>query len=459
MIKSLSEITQIWDKTLKLINEKLAEKQLFDSFFADSYINDIHGSTVELVVNSAVASNLMKNKYNDIIAESIKEITGERFDFEYIQASEIKPREKANFVESKQEDKGVKLFEDSVVNPRYRFENFIEGDSNREARQAALMAASSPGTMFNPLFIYSHSGLGKTHLLHSIGNYVGDKFEGKKKVLYLDANTFVDEYIKFAKGESAASSLRDYFKTVDVLLFDDVQFLSNKVRSQEMFFTIYNDMYNRGAQIVITSDRQPYEIANLEDRLVTRFSQGLVSKIEEPEQDTCVKILKSNIVNKGFSVDNFDLSVLYFLADKFSTNIRELEGSITRLIFYAEQFKNSPKVTMDIAIEAMQGIVGGKNLANQMTEQKIINVVADYYGLTSSQITGKVRTGQIALARHIAMYLIRYSLDIPLKRIGDMFGGKDHTTVMSGITKVETMLKTDPNLQIVIDELKKRLNQ
>ena len=342
---------------------------------------------------------------------------------------------------------------------RFIFDNFVVGMFNREAAHASLMVASTPGKMFNPLFIYSHSGLGKTHLLYATGNYIREKSLPGAKVLYITANDFVEEYIKYIKSENDAQTIKDYFKTVDVLLFDDVQFLAGKTRTQEMFFHIYNALIGAGKQIVIMSDRQPHEINGLEDRLVTRFSQGLTVKIEEPDQNTCVEILKKKIINSGRKLDDFDPSVLYFLAEKFSNDIRELEGSITRLIFYAEAFKQSQRIDMDVAIEAMHGIVGGKNIANQMSEQKIINAVADYYNLTSSQITGKSRDGQIALARHIAMYLIRYTLiDVSLKRIGDMFGGKDHTTVMSGITKVENMLKDDPEMQGVIDDIKKRLN-
>jgi chromosomal replication initiator protein len=216
-------------------------------------------------------------------------------------------------------------------------------------------------------------------------------------------------------------------------------------------------MINFNKQIVITSDRQPNEIANLEDRLVTRFTQGLVVKIDEPDQNTCVEILRKKIIASGLSLDNFDDNVLYFFADKFSKNVRELEGALNRLMFVVVSMKKTDKITMDVAVEAVSSLVGGKQLATQLNEQKIINAVADYYNLTSSQLTGKIRTGQIVLARHVAMYLIRYMLDIPLKKICDMFGGKDHTTVMSGISKVENELKTNEGLNQAIEEIKKRL--
>lgn len=460
MLKSVSEMAQLWDRALIKINERIAEPQLFESFFNGSYIDDIHGSTIVVVVNSKVAANLMKNKYNDIVIDVIKELTNENCDFEYITANEVKNHVEAvpTYTSVSTNTQESTYFKDAKLDPNYVFDNFVVGDFNREAQQASLMVAATPGKMFNPLFIYSHSGLGKTHLLHSIGNYVKNVSKPGARVLYIAAYEFVDEYMRFVKGEKESESLKDYFKDVDVLLFDDVQFLSNKVKTEEMFFYIYNAMINSGKQIVIMSDRQPNELNQLEDRLVTRFSQGLVVKIEEPDQSTCVEILKKKIVNSGRKIDDFDTSVLFFLAEKFSSSIRELEGSINRLTFYAETFKQSSRVTMDIAIEAMKGIIGGKNIANQMSEQKIINTVADYYNITPTQLTGKVRTGQIALARHIAMYLIRFTIDVPLKKIGDMFGGRDHTTVMSGIEKVESMLKTDETLKEAVEELKRRLN-
>ena len=216
-------------------------------------------------------------------------------------------------------------------------------------------------------------------------------------------------------------------------------------------------MIDSNRQVVITSDKQPSELSGLEDRLVTRFTKGLTVKINEPDQNTCVEILKKKIIASGLDINNFDDSVLYFFAEKFSKDIRELEGALNRLMFYIISNKQTGRITMDVAVDAVQSLVGGKSISTQLNEQKIINVVADYYNLTSSQLTGKIRTGQIALARHIAMYLIRIKLDVPLKKIGDMFGGKDHTTVMSGISKVEKELKTNDTLKAAVEELEKRL--
>lgn len=455
MINSISEITQLWDKALRKIEEQIGEKQVFDSFFSTSYIYEISGNTVVVAVKSPLGVALMQTKYNELIKSVVDELTGSNFAIQYVEESKAQQKEAQS--STVQEDKNPRYFRDAVIDPNQTFDSFVVGQFNREASHASLIVASNPGKMYNPLFIFSHSGLGKTHLLHAIGNYIIKEKMPGARILYITANNFVEEFVKFVRGEKESQSLKDFFKNVDVLLLDDVQFLANRTQTQEMFFYIYNDLVNRGKQIVITSDRQPNELNKLEERLVTRFTQGLVVSIQEPDQNTCVEILKSKIAAKGLNVNNFDENVLYFLADKFNKNVRELDGALDRLIFVADMEGKGDKVTMEVALNAMSSISGGKQLSSQISEQKIINVVADYYNLAPSELTGKNRSGQIALARHIAMYLIRNTLDIPLKKIGDMFGGKDHTTVMSGISKVDKELKTDKSLKEAVDELQKRI--
>ena len=455
MINSISEITQLWQRVLNKLEEQLDEKQVFDSFFANTYIYEIRGSTIVVVVNFEFSKRLIELKYKDLVLNAVREVTQSNFNVEYVLESEIDNKEAATsqVVQTKESQ----YFKGAVVNPSLTFDNFVVGQFNREASQASLLVASNPGRMYNPLFIYSQSGLGKTHLLHAIGNYILKNKNPNAKILYITANNFVEEYIKFVRGEKESQSLKDFFRDVDVLLLDDVQFLANRTQTQEMFFYIYTEMVNNGRQIVITSDKQPNELNKLEDRLVTRFTQGLVVSIQEPDQNTCVEILRKKIESNGLDINNFDENVLYFFADKFSKNVRELEGALNRLIFIVVSMKKTDKITMDVAVDAVSPLVGGKQVATQLNEQKIINVVADYYNLAPSQLTGKIRTGQIALARHIAMYLIRSMLDIPLKKIGDMFGGKDHTTVMSGIAKVDKELKTNQSLKEAVAELQKRL--
>jgi len=454
MISSLSEITNLWDRALIKIEQRLGEKQLFDSFFAGSYILEIKSNTIVVVVNSALAARLIKQKYYDVVVDVIKELTESNFELDFILESDIENQ--AQNISVPTQKKQV-YFQDAVVNPSLTFDNFVVGSFNREASQASLVVAANPGKMFNPLFIYSNSGLGKTHLMHAVGNYICKNTKPGAKILYITGNDFVEEYIKYVRGEKESEDLKSFVCGFDVLLFDDVQLLANKTKTQEMFFYIFEKFVNSEKQIIITSDKQPNELSGLEDRLITRFTHGLTVSINEPDQNTCVEILRKKIEANGLDLNKFDDSVLYFFADKFSKSVRELEGALNRLIFYTVTLKQTDRITMDVASEAVQTLVGGKGFATQLNEQKIINVVADYYNLTPSQLTGKIRTGQIALARHIAMYLIRNTLDVPLKKIGDMFGGKDHTTVMSGIQKVDKGLKTDEDMRAAVEDLKKRL--
>lgn len=452
MINTLSEITQLWDKALLLIKDRLDDGKMFDSFFDGSYIYQINGETIVIVVNSALASQLLSTKYYDLISDVILDITETTFKLEFVEQSEIETNH-APVTQTKK----VEYFKDSYLNPNLTFDSFVVGPFNREASQAALLVARNPGKMFKILFLHANSGLGKTHLLHSIGNYILNEGNPKTKILCISAGQFVEEYVKFARGDHMTESLKDYVCSFDVLLFDDVQVLSNKIHTQEMFFSIYEKMVNNGKQIVVTSDRHPNEIKDLEDRLVSRFNQGLVINIKEPDQETCVQILEKKIESNGLDISRFDESVLYFFADKFSKNIRELEGALNRLIFHVVNLNNIETITLDIAAEAVQGLIGGNSIATQLNEQKIINIVADYYSLIPSQITGKIRTGQIALARHIAIYLIRQNLDVPLKKIGEMFGGKDHTTIMHAIKHVESELKTNPDMREAINIIQSRI--
>jgi len=453
MVKGISEIEQLWDKVLSKVENRLSDdKQIFDSFFSDTYIYEIRNDTIVVVVNSQVAQALISNKYVDLLSETLEDITESSFKFKFVLESEI-----AQNKEFVKEHKQSSYFKDAAINPTLTFDNFVVGNFNREASQASLVIAANPGQMFNPLFIYSGSGLGKTHLLHAIGNYISKVSRPGSKILYISANDFVEEYVRFAKGEKESESIKDYVCSFDVLLLDDIQFMADKTKTQEVFFTIFNKMHDAGKHIVITSDRQPQELKGIENRLVTRFSQGLTVKIGDPDQQTCVEILKKKIESSGNDPITFDENVLLFFAEKFSTNVRELEGAFNRLLFYAIQMKQTKNITLDLAVEAVGGLIGAHSASTQLTETKIINMVADYYNLPPTQLTGKIRTGKIALARHVAMYLIRNNLDVSLKRIGSIFGGKDHTTVINAISKVENMLKTDEGLKIALKDLTSKI--
>jgi chromosomal replication initiator protein len=449
---TLSEIAQIWDRVLEKLQTRINDRHIFDSFFGDTYIHSLENDEIKVVVNSGLAANLLSTKYLDVLNMTVIEVTQTNFKLSFLQKGDLEKN-------AKKVEKKPSFFASSFVNRKYTFDNFVVGTSNREAHQAAVLIASSPGKLFNynPLFIYAQSGLGKTHLLHAIGNYIRENAP-TLKVLYITTDDFVDEFIKYVSGEKDSDNMKDFFKSIDVLMVDDVQFLAEKVKTEEMFFHIFNHLINSGKQIILTSDRHPSEIRGVESRLVTRFSSGLTMNITVPDLPTRVAILKKKIEANGLDITYFDEEVFHFFAERFSNNVRELEGALNRLVFYVINIKQTKHITMDIAIESVQPLIGSGNHSS-LTENRIINTVADYYNLTNQQLTGKIRTNQIAMARHIAMYLIRNLLDVPFLKIGALFGGKDHSTVMNAVKKVEKSVKVDEAIATAIDQLQKRLKK
>ena len=460
MVTSISESTRLWEKALKKIDAKLGDRVTYDQFFSNTYIYDIKGNVIIVVAPNIVSKTVLSGQYFPLIKSIVNDLTDDEYVVKFVLASEVGNSGNQNKVKNvKADNVPSEYFENAKISPNLTFENFIVGEFNKEAHQAALYVARNGGSLFNPLFIYSQSGLGKTHLLHAIGNETLKSRLPGAKILYITANDFVEEYIKFVRAEKDSDSIKDFFKDVDILLFDDVQFLANKVKTEEMFFYIYQDLINKGKRIIITSDKQPSELRGLEDRLITRFSQGLTIKIEEPDKKTCVEILRRKIKESPLDENRVDENVINLFAEKFSKNVRELEGALNRLIFYSLSLKEDTPITIDVAVEAIGSLKGGSSVATQLSEAKIINIVANYYNVSPSEITGKTRTGQIALARHLSMYLIRNHLDVPLKKIGEMFGGKDHTTVMSGISKVDKELKTNEQLRTAVEELEALIKQ
>lgn len=445
---SVSETIRLWERVLEKLKQRIVDKNMYDTFFDGSYISEISSDTIIVVVNTSLAVQLCNTKYYSLLNEIVLEVTESNFKLNFI----TKDEEKKN---SKTPQKQEEIFKTSYTNPNSTFDNFVIGTFNRSAAQAALMIASDPGKVFNPLFIHSESGLGKTHLLHAIGNYIKKNRPGAK-VVCITSDDFFNEFVKNLSSGKDTTSLRDYCKTVDAFLIDDIQFLTEKKKTQELFYYVFNDLVKEEKQIVITSDRQPSELKDIEQRLVTRFSSGLTVKIDDPDPETCVAILKKKISSSDLKELNFEEDSLRLLAERFSKNIRELEGALNKLVYHAI-LKQTNQIDLKLTIEAVSTISGGKYIQNELDEQKIISLVSDYYNLTPFVLTGKSHNRQISLARHIAMYLIRDILDSPLKKIGQAFGNRDHTTVMSGISNVEKMLKTDVMTQQAIKELKSRI--
>lgn len=444
---NFSKLNNIWGEVLLSLKSKLQDNNIFNTFFQDSKLYEVKDDTAYISVKTKFAKELLESRYLTIIEMTLEEVS--KMNLNCVITIENEHNE------SKIETSNDKDTFYSNLNNNYTFENFVVGPSNQEAQSAALTAALEPGKFYNPLFIYGKSGIGKTHLLHAIGNYIRYKSGQETKVYYISSADFLDDYVN-AIRDNTINELKESFKQMDVLLIDDIQFLSGKDKTNEMFFHIFNHLINNRKQIVITSDRSPNELKGLEERLVSRFASGLSVCIQNPEYETSLEILKKKVENQNISSKVIKEDVLSYIALKYSKDIRQLEGALNRLVFYVESFKKQSKIIdLDLAQEALKGLVINQNTnSNALTIDKIKMAVADYYKISTSQLSASIRVSNISNARHIAMYLCRSLLDVPFIKIGDEFGGRDHSTVINACEKVEKLLKTDPNFKQAIDDIK-----
>ena len=448
MYESVTELNNIYSRIKEIVEKKVNDPRIFDAFIKNTYLHSINNNVFVVVADSGLSVQML-NKLPAVFEEASKEVLGSESKFKFVLASSIKETKKVEEVKPE-------FFTSTIINIRETFDNFIVGPNNKEAQQAALLVSASPTRMFNPLFIYSDSGLGKTHLLYAIANYIHEK-EPQKKVLYCSADDFISEFVKYVRGDDKSQKLYNFIVGHDVLLVDDIQQFAGRDQTEMFFFQVFNKMYTAGKQIVITSDKHPEQLKGFEERLKSRFQQGLTVKMEKPDTATSVGILKSKINSSPINLDSFDEDVLVFVAEKFSKNIRQIDEALNKLVFHTTLIHPTSHITMDIALEALQELINVKDAKTKVNEQRIINVVADYYGVSVSQLTGKGRPGNVTLPRHICWYLIKTMLGTSYEKIGYLFGGKDHSTVMSGVKKVENELKTNTLIQNAIDDIKKQL--
>jgi len=342
----------------------------------------------------------------------------------------------------------------SRFNKKYTFENFVVGKSNQVVCAAMQSVAQNPGQKFNPLFIYSGVGLGKTHLLHAVGNYLCET-RPELNVLYVTCEKFTNDYVESIRNSKEKSNLefRNKYRNVDVLMVDDIQFISNKMGTQEEFFNTYNELYQNNKQIIIASDRPPKEMSELEERLRSRFSSGLIQDIQEPDYETKVAIIKKKCSQEGYLVDE---DVIDFIAQKTGTNIREIEGILSKVVFFSGLLGKT-HTTMADAYEALKDL--GETERTDLTPEKIINTVCDFFKVTKEDIVGKKRNREIVEPRQMCVYLIDEMLNIPLQAVGDLLGGRDHTTIMHARDKIGNQMKTNQHMKTLINDIKSRLLQ
>ena len=443
------ELDNMWSVFLSKIEKKL-KPVLFETWFKDTKLIDLNNDFAVVLVPLEVQKKHLKDNYNDIIKETFMEVTGSIFKFEYVTEDDVNT--KKNEKETQIKENNDSIFE-SGLDSKYTFDNFISGESNKFAKAIGLAVAEKPGAMYNPLFIYGGSGLGKTHLMHAIGNYIVNT--SNKKVLYITSEKFVDDFLNiYRRNETsnfkAIDSFKKKYRDVDVLMIDDIQYLEIASKTQQEFFNTFNELHTKNKQIIISSDRSPDDLKKLEDRLRTRFNWGLTIDILPPDLNLRLAILDNKI--KSHEVSSFvPDEVKEYIANNCTTDIRKLEGALTRVFAYAT-IMNGSEITLELAVEALKDYIG-KNVISKNKIDQVINLVANNYNISVEDIKSKKRLKKIAVPRQIGMYICRIHLKESLPKIGSAFGGKDHTTVMHSVNKIKRELKKDKNLEIEISKI------
>ncbi len=444
------DLESIWSVFLSKIEIKL-KPVLYQTWFQETKLIDLNNEYAVILVPLDVHKKHLMENYSEIIKETFMEVTGSIFKFKYVTQEEINEDKKKPEINENNEA----TFE-SGLDSKYTFDNFISGESNKFAKAIGLAVAEKPGAMYNPLFIYGNSGLGKTHLMHAIGNYIVST--SNKKVLYVTSEKFVDDFLNiYRKNETSNFKAVDNFKRkyrdIDVLMIDDIQYLEIASKTQQEFFNTFNELHTQNKQIIISSDRSPDDLKKLEERLRTRFNWGLTIDILPPDFELRMAILDKKIEAQG--IGNFvPEEVKEYISNNCTTDIRKLEGALTRVFAYAT-IMNGSEITLELAVEALKDYIG-KNIISRNKIDQVIQLVANNYNITVEDIKSKKRLSKISVPRQIGMYICRVHLKESLPKIGSEFGGKDHTTVMHSVAKIKRELKKDKNLEV---EISKIINQ
>jgi len=440
------DLENIWNVFLAKVEEKV-KPVLFETWFKDTQLINLTDDTATIKVSWEIQKKHLKENYNELIKETFMDVTGSIFKFEYTTEEEHLKQEEI----IKENDEAIF---DSGLDNKYTFDNFISGESNKFAKAIGLAVAEKPGSMYNPLFIYGNSGLGKTHLMHAIGNYITDN--SNKKVLYVTSEKFVDDFLSlYRKNENnfkAVDNFKRKYRDIDVLMIDDIQYLEIASKTQQEFFNTFNELHTQNKQIIISSDRTPDDLKKLEDRLRTRFNWGLTIDILPPDFDLRMAIIDQKLKTEAHDIQNFvHDDVKEYIANNFNTDIRTIEGAVVRIVAYAT-IMNAPEINLDFAVEALRDRLG-KNIISKNKIDKVIRIIADNYNLTVEDLKSKKRLAKIAVPRQIGMYICRTHLKESLPKIGSEFGGKDHTTVMHSVEKIKKEIEKDKTLEEEINKL------
>ena len=435
----------------------------FNTWILPLKVFDILNDTVFILVNMNASVEYMEKKYLLPLKVSIAEITGIEYEITFVSEDDERLRQIQNMsIEASQKKRTKSVAEKAGLNPKYTFDTFVVGGNNNFAHAASLAVAESPGEVYNPLFLYGGVGLGKTHLMHSIAHFILTN-DPKKKVLYVTSEAFTNELITALRmgrtegNESAILKFREKYRNNDVLLIDDIQFIIGKESTQEEFFHTFNHLHTSAKQIIISSDKPPRDIETLEARLRTRFEWGLIADISVPNYETRMAILQKKIELDHLDRYNIPLDVLDYIANNIKSNIRELEGSLNKLIALYKLNHNHNPIDITLAAEALKDIISAEN-KREVTPELILDIVADHFGITIADVKSRKRSEDISIPRQICMYLKRTMTETQLKTIGIILGGKDHSTIKYGVEKISTELKNDETLANTISIIKKKLS-
>ena len=443
-----ANLQDLWEQTLNVLKNEMSEVS-FNTWMKSCDPISISEDTIKISVPNSFTRDILNNRYKDLVANSIQGICSKLYELEFLISSEVALEEKNKAIKIK----GSPLNEEisNTLNPKYTFDSFVIGNSNRFAHAASLAVAEAPAKAYNPLFIYGGVGLGKTHLMHAIGHYILEN-NPNAKVEYVSSEKFTNELINAIKHDKN-EEFRNKYRHVDVLLIDDIQFIAGKEGTQEEFFHTFNALHDANKQIILSSDRPPKEIPTLEDRLRSRFEWGLIADIQVPDFETRMAILKRKADLERLNVPN---EVMVYVATKIKSNIRELEGALIRIVAYSSL--TNREVSVDLASEALKDIISKKQ-GKSITIESIQDIVSSYFNLRVEDFKSQRRTRNVAYPRQIAMYLSRKLTDMSLPKIGEEFGGRDHTTVIHAYEKISENLKTDEGLQSTVDDITKKLTQ
>ncbi|MCL6557303.1 MAG: chromosomal replication initiator protein DnaA [Firmicutes bacterium] len=444
MVKT--HVSEIWEELLAHIQPRL-DPETYEIWQESVIPLGFHRSTFFVQVPNQFYRDWLVSRYAAVIKNYLQEITRDEIEVQFLPAEEVNQK----LLNRIRKSAPSLTTETCPLNPRYTFDTFVVGNSNRFAHAACLAVAESPAETYNPLFIYGGVGLGKTHLMHAISHYILQRGT-HSRIVYVTSEKFTNELIN-AIVDKRAVEFRNKYRGMDVLLIDDIQFLAGKERTQEEFFHTFNTLYEANKQIVISSDRPPKEIPTLEDRLRSRFEWGLITDIQPPDLETRIAILR-----KKAHLDNVNVpdETLEYIAQQITSNIRELEGALIRVVAYASLYKQ--QITTQLARDILKDILPSKT-PKQITAQLIQEKVAAYYGLKPEDFKSKKRSRNVAFPRQIAMYLTRELTDLSLPQIGDAFGGRDHTTVLHACEKITAQLATDALLDEAIKEIRQKIKE